>query len=266
MKRLGLRERVTFALAAAVLAFGGCGKSSDLTGAGPAAQQAAEDVAVALGASLASDPGGLLLELDGANAALPVAVPGEAPAPAAGADTTLALGSLMLSLAGRYYDLDDNRLDRWDPSATRASMNLWLHGEIESQRYHATVARAGLLRVRGLGAAEDTLRFDGSFRDTTDARFSSLDGERTVDLHLVASRGIAEVTRGKDAGTAPWPRSGRVSWTLSVDRYGPGPAASVEVHWESSAAATFHGASVADLEVGGRWRFRVDLRTGDIFR
>jgi hypothetical protein len=265
MKRLALRERLAFALAAAVLAFGGCGKSSDLTGAGPAAQQAAEDVAVALGAALASDPGGLLLELDGANAALPVAGPGEVPGPAT-ADTTLTLGSLMLALAGRYYDLDDNRLDRWDASATRASMNLWLRGEIESQRYRATVARAGVLRVRGLGAADDTLRFDGAFTDTTDARFTSLDGERTVDLHLVATRGIAEVTRVKDAGAEPWPRSGQVSWTLSVDRYGPGPAASVEAHWESGATATFRGASVADLVVAGRWRFRVDLRTGDIFR
>ena len=266
MKRPGLRERVAFALAAAVLAFGGCGKSSDLTGAGPAAQQAAEDVAVALGVALASDPGGLLLELDGANAALPVALPGEAPEPAAGADTTLTLGTLTLGLAGRYYDLDDNRLDRWDASATHASMNLWLRGEIESQRYHATVARAGILRVRGLGAAEDTLRFDGSFTDTTDARFTSLDGERTVDLHLVATRAIAEVSRVKEAGAEPWPRSGRVSWALSVDRYGPGPAASVEAHWESGATATFRGASVADLVVGGRWRYRVDLRTGDVFR
>lgn len=266
MKRLSGRRVPAVWLAATILVLGGCGKSSDVTGLGAAAQQAADDIAVEVGASASADGGGLMTEIEGSGSALPMAA---RPGPIDGiatAETTLVRGSFTITLDRAFYDIDGIALQQWDPSAVRAVIHSWVRGTAAGVRYRATVGRTGALNVNGLAAAMDTLVFDGTATDTTDARFTSLDGMRTVDVHVLATRAPAGVRVLKNHAANPWPLSGTVTWNVSVDKYSNGPRGGIEAHYDAVVVVTFDGTPFAEASVNGRYRYGIDLRTGDVSR
>ena len=266
MKRRSSARRLALWLATALLALGGCGKSSDVTGLGAAAQQTADDIAVQVGASASAEGGGLMTEIEGTNSAVPMASRPVTFFGVAASDTTFARGPFTITLDRTFYDVDDIMLQQWDPSAVRAVIDSWVRGAVTGLRYQATVGRTGVLNVNGLAAAVDTLLFDGTATDTTDARFTSLDGLRTVDVHVLATRVLASVRALKNRSVNPWPLSGTATWTVSVDKFANGPRGGIEAHYQAVVVMTFDGTRVADVEVNGRYHYHLDLQTGDVVR
>ncbi len=253
-------------LAALGLGLGGCGKSSDVTGVGKAAQQTADDIAVEVGAATGVDPGGMMTEIEGTSAAVPSALAPVGLESVMAADTTFTRGPFTIALERTFYDVDDNVLQAWDPSATRAVVSSWVRGAITGARYQATVGRSGTLDVNGLAAALDTLVFDGTAIDTTDARYTSLDGSRTVDVHVQATRLLVGVRTLKNRDVNPWPLTGTATWRLSVDKFAEGPRGGLEAHYDAVVVASFDGTSTADVVVSGRYRYRLNLQTGAVAR
>lgn len=266
MKRLSSGSVLAVWLAAAIFALGGCGKSSNVTGLGTAAQQASDDIAVQIGAAASADNGGMMTEIEGTSSAVPMAVQPATIDGVAAADTTFARGPFTITLNRTFYDIDGNALQQWDPSAVRAVINSWVRGAVTGLRYQATVGRTGILNVNGLAAAVDTLLFDGTATDTTDARYTSLDGLRTVDVHVLATRVLANVRALKNRNVNPWPLSGTATWNVSVDKYATGPAGGIEAHYNAVVVVTFDGTPYADVTVNGRYRYRMNLQTGDVAR
>ena len=253
-------------LAAIVIALGGCGKSSDVTGVGAAAQQAADDIAVQIGASASADNGGMMTEIEGTRSAVPMALQPASIEGVTAADTTFARGPFTITLERIFFDIDDNALQPWDPSAVRAVIHSWLRGAVTGVRYQATAGRTGTLNVNGLAAAVDTLVFDGTATDTTDARYASLDGSRTADVHVLSTRVLAGVRALKNRGVNPWPLGGTATWNLSVDKYANTPRGGLEAHVDAVVVVTFDGTPYADVTVNGRYRYRLNLQTGDVAR
>lgn len=249
-------------LAATILALGGCGKSADVTGLGAVAQQTSDDIAVQVGASASADGGGMMTELEGTRSAVPMTVHPATIDRVASPETTFVRGPFTITLDRTFYDIDGNALQQWDPSAVRAVVNSWVRGAITGVRYQATVGRTGVLNVSGLAAAVDTLVFDGTATDTTDARFTSLDGLRTVDVHVLSTRVLTTVRALKNRTVNPWPLSGTATWTVSVDKYANGPRGGIEAHYQAVVVMTFDGTQSADVSVNGRYHYRVDLQTG----
>ena len=253
-------------LAAVVLGLAGCGKSSDITGTGAAAQQTADDGAVQVGAAASTGNGGLLSEMNGTSEAVPMSSPATSPERAASADTTFTRGNLTITLSRTFYDAGGTALQQWDPSAVRAVVDSWIRGTVTGLRYQATVGRTGELDIGGLAAGMDTLTFDGTATDTTDARYTSLDGTRTLDVHALATRVLAAVKKLKDRNVNPWPLSGTATWNLAVDKYASGPTGGIEAHWDIVAVLTFNGTRTAELAINGRFHYHLDLLTGDVTR
>jgi hypothetical protein len=266
MKRLTSGGVLAVWLAATIFALGGCGKSSDVTGMGAAAQQTADDIALLVGASASADGGGMMTELEGTSAAVPMAAQPATIDGVTAAETTFVRGPFTITLDRAFHDIDGNALQQWDPSAVRAVINSWVRGAVTGVRYQATVGRTGVLNVNGLAAAVDTLVFDGTATDTTDARFTSLDGLRTVDLHVLATRVLAGVRAHKNRALNPWPLGGTATWTLSVDKYANGPRGGIEAHYQAVVVVTFDGTQAADVSVNGRYHYRMNLQTGDVNR
>jgi len=253
-------------LAILAIAFSGCGKSANVTGLGAAGQQAADDIAVEVGASASLDNGGVMTELEGTTSAVPTRLQLAAPEAVTAADTTFTRGPFTITLSRSFYDIDGNQLQQWDASAVRAVIESWVRGAVSGPRYQATVGRTGTLNVNGLAAAVDTLTFDGVATDTTDARYTSLDGTRTADVHVLATRVLAAVKALKDRNANPWPLSGTATWNVAVDKYANGPQGGIEVHYTAVVAVTFNGTQFADVAVNGRYHYRLDLQTGDVVR
>jgi hypothetical protein len=266
MKRCGGGAVLALLPAAFAVILGGCGKTSDVTGVGAVTRQAADDIAVEIGAAASADGGGMMTEIEGARSALPLTLE---PAPIeslVAADTTLARGPFTLSLERAFFDVDDNALQPWDPSAVRAVVHSWLRGAVNSVRYRATRGRTGTLGVGGLAPAVDTLVFEGSATDTTDARYTSLDGSRTTDVHVLATRTLDGVRTLKERGVNPWPLGGAATWKLSVDKYANTPRGGIEAHIEAVVVVAFDGTPSATATVNGRFRYRLNLQTGDVAR
>ena len=251
-------------LAAVVIALGGCGKSADVTGVGKAAQQAADDVAVQVGASASAANGGMMTEIEGTSSAMPMA-----PSPASNesvvaTDTTFVRGPFTITLERTFFDIDGNALQQWDPSAVRAVIHSWIRGAVTGLRYQATMGRTGTLNVNGLAAAVDTLVFDGTATDTTDARYTTLDGSRTADVHVLATRVLTGVRALKNRGLNPWPLAGTATWNLSVDKYANGPRGGIEAHYDAVVVVVFDGTPSADVTVNGHYRYHLNLQTGEV--
>ena len=182
------------------------------------------------------------------------------------ADTTFTRGSFTITLSRTFYDAGGNQLQQWDPSAVRAVIGSWVRGTVTSPRYQATVGRTGTLDVNGLAAALDTLTFDGTATDTTDARYTSLDGTRTADVHVLATRTLAAVKVLKNRTANPWPLSGTATWNVAVDKYASGPQGGIEAHYTAVVVVTFNATELVDVAVNGRYHYRLDLQTGDVVR
>jgi hypothetical protein len=266
MKRLSGGSVLAVCLVATFLALGGCGKSSNVTGLGANSQLTADDVAVQVGASASADGGGMMTEIEGTSSAVPMAARPVTFYGVTAADTTFARGPFTVTLGRTFYDIDDVVLQQWDPSAVRAVIDSWVRGAITGLRYQATVGRTGVLNVNGLAAAVDTLLFDGTATDTTDAVFTSLDGLRTVDVHVLATRVLTSVRALKNRTVNPWPLSGTATWTVSVDKFANGPRGGIEAHYQAVVEMTFDGTQFAGVSVSGRYPYRIDLQTGAAVR
>lgn len=265
MKR-GSGDALAASIAAVVIALGGCGKSADVTGVAAAAQQAADDFAVQIGASASADNGGLLTEIEGTRSALPMALRPAAIESVTESDTSFERGRFTITLERTFFDIDDNALQQWDASAVRAAVHSRIRGAAAGVHYRATGGRTGTLDVNGLAMAVDTLVFDGAATDTTDARYTSLDGSRTADVHVLATRVLARVRTLKSRDVNPWPLDGTATWNLSVDRYADAPHGGIEAHVDAVVVVAFNGTASADATVNGRYRYHVNLQTGDVAR
>jgi hypothetical protein len=266
MRRFCGNASAAFLLASAASFLAGCGKTSDVTGVGAVTQQTADDIAVEVGEAASAEGGGLMIEIEGARSTLPHSIEPAGIESAVARDTTLARGPFTLSLERAFFDVDDNALQPWDPTAVRAVVHTWLRGTVTSVRYRATRSRAGTLGVRGLAPAVDTLVFEGSASDTTEARYTSLDGSRTTDVRVLATRTLAGVRALEDRGVHPWPLGGTATWNLSVEKFANTPRGGIEARIEAVVVVAFDGTPSATAAVNGRFRYRLNLQTGDAVR
>ncbi|HEY6865727.1 MAG TPA: hypothetical protein VI792_00625 [Candidatus Eisenbacteria bacterium] len=265
MKSVSGGRMLAVTLAAAVLVFGGCSKSSNVTGLSPA-QQTADEVALQAGASASADNGGLMTEVQGTTSSVPTSVQPASPYRITATDTTFTSGSFTITLSRTFYDGSTNALPQWGPTAVRAVVNSWLRGTASGLQYQATVGRTGVLNVSGLAASVDTLVFDGTATDTTDAQFTSLDGARTVYVHVLATRILAAVQLLKNRSANPWPLSGTATWNLAVDKYVDGTRGTIQVHYTALVVVTFNGTQYADMVVNGTYHYKLNLQTGTVVR
>lgn len=265
MKR-GSGGALAASLAAVVIALGGCGKSADVTGVAAAAQQAADDIAVQVGASASADNGGLMTEIEGTRSAVPMMLQPAAVEGVTEPDTSFERGRFTITLERTFFDIDGNALQQWDASAVRGEIHSRVRGVAAGVHYRASGGRTGTLDVNGLATAVDTLAFDGTATDTTDARYTSLDGSRTADVHVLATLVLARVRALKNRGVNPWPLDGIATWNLSVDRYADAPHGGIEAHVDAVAVVAFNGTSSAEVTVNGRYHYRLNLQSGDVAR
>jgi len=266
MKRSSAFTMLAIGLAAGLVTLQGCGKSSDVTGIANVPQATADLVAVQAGASASADNGGLMTEIQGSTAAVPTRAQTVSPDRILAADTTFSRGNLTITIGRTFYDATDTALPQWDPSAVRVVITSWLRGTVTGPRYSGTIGRTGTLNIRGIQAATDTLVFDGVATDTTDAIYVSLDGTRTFDVHVLATRTLAGVTKLKNTNVNPWPLAGTATWNLSVDKYASGQQGTIEAHYEAVVVLTFNGTEFADVTVNGRFHYKIDLQTGSCAR
>jgi hypothetical protein len=266
MKRTSAITMLAIGLAAGLAALSGCGKSSDVTGIANAPQATADLVAVEAGASASADNGGLMAEIQGTTAAVPTRARNVSPDQIAAADTTFLRGNLTITIGRTFYDATDAALPQWDPSAVRVVVTSWLRGTVTGPRYSATIGRTGTLNIHGLQAAADTMVFDGVATDTTDAVYVSLDGTRTFDVHVLATRTLAGITKLKNTNVNPWPLAGTATWNLSVDKYASGQQGTIEAHYDAVVVVTFNGTEFADVTVNGRFHYKIDLQNGSCAR
>ena len=140
-------------------------------------------------------------------------------------------------------------------------------GTYQGPRDTASVGHDALLDVRGIQAGQDTLRFDGTCRDTLQNSFHSLDGLRVRYFFWTSSTIVSAVDRLRNAGTTGgWPLSGTMTYVVSADRLRSNNRADVDAHFDALVLVTFNGTNQPEVVVNGTWRYRWNMQTGLITR
>ena len=89
----------------------------------------------------------------------------------AAAETTFTAGSINYTVTRAFYDAGGNELSDYGPTATKLRITATANGSITTDRWNATVGRAGILDVTGIESGEDTLVFNGAGNDTAQCHF-----------------------------------------------------------------------------------------------
>lgn len=255
------------ALVVAAAVIGGCSNNPTQPG-GAVPQLTADDMAAQVGAGMATDNGGLLstVWIAGSGGSL-LSPKGPALSGTAAAETTFTSGGITYTLTRTFYDDGDNVMASFDPLLTaRVLATSRATGAILTPRFAASVGRAGVIDVRGVSTLQETLVVNAASYDTCQSSFTSLDGMRTRYFYLVAECALADVRWRKPPASAPWPESGTATWTLHADRLRSNNRADVEAHLDVVVVVTFNGTQSADVDVAGSWRYRLDLKTGQVTR
>ncbi len=256
------------ALLAAVSFVAGCGKSTTpVASQQPPAtsavtQTAADDIAAQVGVTLARDFG----QGRGAITSLSRPAPGGALA-ATQVVTDSSSGSLSYTVVVTFYDANGNEQETYDPETTvRLAMERRVRGTLDSPELEVRMGGRATLDIHGIGFHQDRLTTNGSSKDTLDSRFAARNGHASSTYHLSSQGALLEVVQLKPTEQHPWPLSGMLTMDVLADRLDVSDAGRVEARYESHLKVTFNGTAYPEIEFEEGWRYRVDLRTGEVER
>jgi len=245
----------------------GCGRNaSPVASQTPApsevSQSAADDIAAQIGVTLARDFG----SGRGTVASLVEARPGGALA-ATRTVTDSSSGSLTYSVVVTFYDANGQEQETYDPETTvRLALERRVRGTHRTPELEARMGSRANLDIHGVGFHQDRLTSNGSSNDTLESRFQARDGHASQDYHLLSRGALVDVVQLKPTEQYPWPLSGRLTLDVEADRLDVSDAGRVEAHYESHLEVRFNGTAYPEIEFEEGWRYRVDLRTGEVER
>lgn len=178
-------------------------------------------------------------------------------------DTTLTGDGVVWEVSAHVYDAGGNEQLVPD-SVTTYRMNLasWLHGAWSDEVGSVLLGSRSLLDVRGLGSSWDSLSTNGSRSDTLDMSVQT----DTLSAHYrsLCSGTMEDVIRNKPLESHPYPASGSIRWSVSLDKEITSGTGSENVHWRATATVRFDGTHLARLVVNGVHTFLIDLDTGEV--
>lgn len=277
MKTLRYRTLIPL-LASLVLAVtaSGCGKraapSAPAPGPSPGSttmsQQAADDIASQFALTL-SRQGGIPLTGLGSTSLTAMANGQVSPTRLGRSNVMRAEdeGSLSWSLTLTFYDAAGNVQLIYDPATTaRVVVHAKVHGTLTTAERRALVGIERNLDVTGLLPMETTIEIDGAALDTVDCSFTSTDGVRARQYHLLANGALTDVRQLKDESVNPYPLSGTARWAVTADASVTDENGTQEAHYEATVLITFNGTQYPTIEVSGGFRYRMNLETGAIER
>jgi hypothetical protein len=262
----------TLVLGCVTLAFlaAACGKSaSPLTPASTSSTSVppavADDVARQFGAAL-SRQGGLALT-DVGSTTIEELASTKAPSWAGktGPAHVETEGSFTWSSAVTFYDAAGNLQQTFDPITThRMNVHARAHGELIAAHHRAMVGTDRVLDVTGLLPADTELFLDGAVNDTADCAFESADGLQARHVRMEGDGALEDVRLLKDRRQNPYPLSGTARWHLRVDASAREGDDTDEAHYEVTVVVTFNGTAYPTIEVAERYRYRLNLETGEV--
>jgi hypothetical protein len=246
----------------------GCGRNGDpvrpRTDAGVGLDdRSAADIARQFAASLSQT--GLPLDRVGTSS-LATLARGDAPAfrrsgPASVTDE----GDFRWSLAVTFFDAGGVAQPHFVPGVTaRVVVVARARGELVTSEHRAFLGTHRRLDVQGLLPAEDVLRIDGAAQDTADCEFEARDGSAERSYHLRAAGELIDVRKLKNESENRYPLSGVARWEVDVDAFVRDGDDEREAHYDATVVVTFNGTRHPVIEVSERWRFRMDLETGEV--
>jgi hypothetical protein len=244
----------------------GCGKDASPTApSAPRAElttEASDDLAKHFGATLAKVPvGGLGTTTVNAIAR------GQVAGIVAGRENTSDEGEFSFFFRVRFFDGQGNEQPGFDAQTTAR-----LHVETRARGRVVTaeqVAQVGLDRQFGVDRllpSETTLEIDGAMHDTADCSFAASDGAEERRYHLLSGGTLTDVMKLKDERVNPYPLSGTARWDVVADAFVRNQQGTVEKHLEATVIVTFNGTRHPTIEINERWRYRMDLQTGEVVR
>jgi hypothetical protein len=253
-----------------VLSVSGCGRSAAPTtprAMGPSGltQQAANDLARQFGATLSRQ--GLPLDRVGSTSLVALAR-GTAPdlrrsGPMAVTDE----GGFAWSLSVTFFDAAGVPQLAYVPGVTaRVVVVARARGNLVTAEHRAFVGLHRRLDVQGLLPVEEVLLINGAAHDTADCEFQARDGSASRSYHLLAAGALNDVRKLKDESVNPWPLSGTARWEVQVDAFVEDERGAREAHYQATVLVTFNGTRHPVIEINERWRYRMDLETGEVER
>jgi hypothetical protein len=261
----------SFAFPVVLVAFAaaGCGSNDSPTQPGINAQQNADDIAQQTAGQLAADNGGDMIMIESAMTA--ASVPGgdwESGAPASiASDTTFQVGNVTWTIQRTFYDAFDNPQDEYNPLTTvRMIQHGSATGSVTTERLDASYRHEGDWDVRGLGALQDTVIFNGQGHDTAQAVIQAAWRPATAYFHTTRAFTLADVLVHKDRDQYRWPLSGTATWQVAAERRRDGPHGELVAQFEVTVTVQFDGTQTPRLTVSGGYVYRVNLQTGEITR
>jgi hypothetical protein len=256
-------------LAVLVITASGCGKDAAPTASSkPASEltpQASDDIARTFAASLAKD-GGVPIDRVGGTTINAIAE-GRARGIRAGMENTADEGEFSFSFRIRFFDRHGVEQPAYDPQTTaRMSVEARAHGRVVTAEQRAEVGVARWLDVGGLLPSEVALEIDGASHDTADCEFAARDGSAERRYHLLAGGVLTDVLKLKDERVNPYPLSGTARWDVEADAFVRDASGTSQARYEATVIVTFNGTKHPTIEVNKRWRYRMDLETGEVVR
>ncbi|HET7224398.1 MAG TPA: hypothetical protein VFK69_01695 [Candidatus Eisenbacteria bacterium] len=248
------------ALAAALAMLAGCGKGTS-TNPTILSQDQADDAALQVAAGLHV----VGTDVSASGSAYVTGAP-QAGLQQAQFDTVFVNNGITFEITRTFFDAAGDSLSGYGPTAVRLLWTSRAFGTFSTDRDTATVGHDAALDVRNIEAGKDTLDFAGFSNDSLQNVFRSYDGTRTRYAHVVSNATWADVMLLKNRTLDPWPLSGTMVWTLSIDRLRSNNVGDVASHFNATVTVTFNGTADPDITVNGVWRYKLDLITGAIVR
>ncbi len=154
-----------------------------------------------------------------------------------------------------YLDGDGAEMDRYDPLLTAAIRTVTeTEGSASRGDMQLTLARSRDMTVSGLEGEETQRTWNGDGSDDR-SRVRTSDEDGTRSYVLAGTTATTDVVRAVDRETRPWPLSGTIARSLTVEiTNGPNGDEMRSVE----ATLTFDGTQFAELVVNGEV-FEVDL-------
>ena len=243
----------------------GCGSKVTAPG-GDMAAQTADDLAVQTATSLTVVGGDFQVALSATPQAAAAGARQARPARAVW-DTTFTWNGITYEASRTFYDALDNEMPDYGPMAWWMRWTSRAYGAYQGPRDTASVGHDALLDFHGIYFGQDTVRADGTCRDTLENRFRSLDGLRVRYFYWVSSTTIDAVRILKSTlSTGGWPISGTVTYMVSADRLRSNNRTDVEAHMDATVVVTFNGTYEPEIVVNGTYRYRWNMQTGAVTR
>ena len=243
----------------------GCGSKVTAPG-GDMTAQTADDLAVQTATSLTVVGGDFQIALSATPQASAAGARQARPARAVW-DTTFTWNGITYEASRTFYDALDNEMPDYGPMAWWMRWTSRAYGAYQGPRDTASVGHDALLDFHGIYFGQDTVRADGTCRDTLENRFRSLDGLRVRYFYWVSSTTIDAVRILKSTlSTGGWPISGTVTYMVSADRLRSNNRTDVEAHMDATVVVTFNGTYEPEIVVNGTYRYRWNMQTGAVTR